>query len=126
MDINFELVVGFLEQNIIDILGVDLKPGVIKLLPGGIKHIRKKRLTYFEDYINKVPEIIKTPDYVGTNPKYANSVEYVKKYTDNILVAVRLECFTTLCVVTLYDITDSKIATMIEHGRIIEFTDGDS
>jgi len=120
MDINIELVVGFLEQKIIDILGVDLKPGVIKLLPGGIKHIRKKRLEYFEDYINKVPEIIKEPDYVGTNPKYTNSVEYVKKYEKNILVAVRLEYSSTLCVVTLYDVTDSKITTMVEHGRIIE------
>lgn len=33
---------GYLKKSIIDLLNVKLNPGEIKLLPGGIKHIRKK------------------------------------------------------------------------------------
>ena len=111
-------IVSFLEQYIIELLDLELKPGEIKLLYGGIRHIKKRRWACYYNYKDKIPEIIKTPDYVGTHPKYFNSVEYIKKVGDNILVAIRLDDINGLCVVTMYDVTDSKITTMLKHGRI--------
>ena len=111
-------IVGFLEQYIIELLDLELKPGEIKLLHGGIKHIKKRRLDCYNNYKDKIPEIIKIPDYVGTHPKYLNSVEFIKNIDENILVAIRLDDIEGLCVATMYDVTDSKIVVMLKYGRI--------
>jgi hypothetical protein len=108
--------VGYLKQEIIDLLGVKLNPGEIKLLPGGVKHIRKRRKELLNGYMSKIPKIIKEPNYVGTNPKYQNSVEFIK----NILVAVRLNDCGNLCVATMFDVTESKVTKMLEYGRIFK------
>ena len=118
MSIKIEIKVGYLERKIIDILDIDLKPGEIKLLPGGIKHICRKRLDCFNKYFSRIPEIIKSPDYVGVNPKYQNSIEYIKEFTDNILVAIRLQDSGSFSVVTMFYVTDSKISSMLRYGRI--------
>ena len=115
-----EIRVGYLKKEIIDLLKINLKPGEIKLLSGGIKHIRKRRTNCFNSYINKIPDIIKSPDYIGTNPKYLKSVEYIKKIDKNILVAVRLSPYGCLSVATMYEITESKILSMLSYGRIIK------
>ena len=115
-----EIRVGYLKKEIIDLLKINLKPGEIKLLSGGIKHIRKRRINCFNRYINKIPDIIKSPDYVGTNPKYLKSVEYIKKIDKNILVAVRLSPYGGLSVATMYEITESKILSMLSYDRIIK------
>jgi hypothetical protein len=113
-------IVGFLKQEIIDLLSIELKAGDIRLFPGSVKHIKKRRLNCYKRHKNKIPEIINTPDYVGTSPKYPNSVKFIKKYNDNILVAIRLENLKGLCVVTMYDVTESKIVNMLKHNRIKE------
>ena len=115
-----EIKVGYLKKEIIDLLKINLKPGEIKLLSGGIKHIRKRRTNCFNSYINKIPDIIKSPDYIGTNPKYLKSVEYIKKIDKNILVAVRLSTYGGLSVATMYEITESKILSMLSYDRIIK------
>jgi hypothetical protein len=118
MNIAIGIKVGYLKKSIIDLLGVKLKPGEIKLLPGGIKHIRKKRKKFFNNYFNKIPNIIKNPDYVGTNLKYPNSIEFVKKLEENILVVVRLHKSNILCVATMFEVTEAKILHMLKYGRI--------
>ncbi|MBU4449992.1 MAG: hypothetical protein KKE35_01715 [Actinobacteria bacterium] len=42
--------------------------------------------------------MIKSPDYIGTNSKYPNSVEYIKRFTKNILLVVRSNNCGVLCV----------------------------
>jgi len=111
-------IVGFLELHIIKLLNLDLEPGEIKLYSGGIKHIKKRRLDCYNNYKDKIPEIIKTPDYVGSHPKYRNSVDFIKRIDDNILVVIGQNYAKNLCVITMYDITDSKITSMLKCGRI--------
>lgn len=117
-DITTKTTVGFLTQKIILLLDLKLEPGDIKLLPGDVQHIKEKRLDCFNNHKDKIPKIIEDPDYVGTNPKYPNSVEYVKKFEYYILVAVILRRKKDLCVITMFDVTDSKINTMLKYGRI--------
>lgn len=113
--------VGYLKKNIINLLNIELNPGEIKLLPGGIKHIRGKRPGCFDKYLSKISSIISKPDYIGSNPKYPNSVEYIKKIEENVLVAIRLNNKKSiLCVATMYPITDSKIKRMVIKNRIIK------
>ena len=119
--ISLSIRVGYLEKNIIDLINVELSPGEIKLLPGGIKHIRKKRLDCFNKYLSEIPSIISKPDYIGSNPKYPNSIEYIKKIEENVLVAVRLDNKKSiLCIATMYPITNSKIKRMVIKNRIIK------
>ena len=43
-------------------------------------------------YIDYLPEIIENPDYVGVNPNENDkSIEFIKKYSKNVLVGVKLE-----------------------------------
>jgi hypothetical protein len=118
MNSSDENVVGFLELHIIKLLNLELEPGEIRLLHGGIKHIKDRRLDCYNKYKDKIPEIIKNPDYIGTHPKYLNSVEFIKKVGDNILVVIGQNYTKNLCVITMYDVTDSKIVTMLKYGRI--------
>lgn len=114
------LKVGYLKKDIIKKLKINLNPGEIYLLPGGVKHIEKKRKDFFQENMNDLPRIIKVPDYIGTNPKYENSVEFIKKLKRNILVAIRSNGYGTLSVVTMYEITDAKVNRMLKHKRIFK------
>ena len=119
MNSNFVLRVGYLKKDVINLLKLDFKPGEIVLLPGGIKHIRKKRKQFYLGYITKIPEIIDKPDYVGTNPKYSNSIEFIKKINTYVLVAIRPNNKGVLNVVTMFEVTDSKVSKMLKYSRII-------
>ncbi len=114
--------VGLLKQEVINILKVNLSPAGIFLLMGGIKHIRNKRYRCFRNYLNEIPEIIKNPEYVGTNPKYPNSVEFLKNIRGkNVLVAINTSPQKILKVSTMYTVTSSKLTNMLEHKRIKKF-----
>ena len=53
--VSLSIRVGYLEKSIIDLINVELNPGEIKHLPGGIKHIKKKRPDCEKEYV--LPEI---------------------------------------------------------------------
>ena len=77
------------------------------------------RHSEFVDYIEKIPDIIKNPDYVGRNPKEPNSLELVKRYEDNIQIAIKLDISKDyLYVATLFDIRESKIERRLASGRL--------
>ena len=121
MNSSLVLRVGYLKKDLINLLKLDLKPGEIVLLPGGIKHIRRKRKQIYLGYITKIPEIIDKPDYIGKNPKYSNSVEFIKKINKNVLVAIRPNNKGILNVATMFEVTDSKISRMLKYSRIFSF-----
>lgn len=51
----------------------------------------KKKHYDFLKYFEEIDNIIKNHDYVGTSPREEDvSIEYVKCYEDNVLVAVKL------------------------------------
>ena len=120
MNAKLVLRVGYLNKDVIDILKVNLKLREVFLLPGGIKHIRRKRKQIYLGYITKIPEIIEKPDYIGTNPKYPNSIEFIKKINEYILVAVRSNNNGILNVVTMFKVTDSKVSNMVKHNRTVD------
>lgn len=75
-------------------------------------------------YIDYIPDIIESPDYVGINPNEAGteSIELIKRYKDNILVGIKLdEENGYLYVSTMHDIQEGKISRRLYSGRIKEF-----
>ena len=86
------------------------------------KHILKRH-PECAAYIDNIPEILSNPDYIGTNPREKNSIEFIKCYSENILVAVKLDLQKDYYyVASVYDITNSKLTRRINSNRCIKFT----
>ena len=87
-DNNFKIITYDGRYN--DILGVDLPLLSIVQSNGLEKHISKKHPSCLK-YLNKIYEIIISPDYIGINPKETDSFELIKRYDDNILIGIKLQ-----------------------------------
>ena len=101
-----------------DILGCILPKLKIVQSVGLEKHISKRHTTCLK-YLDKINEIILTPDYVGINPKESGSFELIKQYGDNVLVGIKLDIKNNYYyVATLHDIKQSKIDNRLFSGRL--------
>lgn len=75
-------------------------------------------------YIDKLEEILQSPDYVGVNPNEPpnSSIELVKRYDDNILVGIKLDIENDyLYVSTIFGIQEQKIQRRLHSHRLKEF-----
>jgi phage-Barnase-EndoU-ColicinE5/D-RelE like nuclease3 len=111
--------VGYLRQDIIDLLGIPLPAKEILMYPGAIKHM-KKRPEHFEMYFQRIPDIINNPDYIGVHPSELNSIEFVKVLEGNVLVAVKLDPKGYLYLSSMYELTPSKVPKRLKSGRLIQ------
>lgn len=103
------------------ILNIELPCTVIYVSNGLRKHIQARHSNCL-DYVDKIPEIISNPDYIGKNPKEPNSIEIVKVYEDNIQIGIKLDVSKNyLYVATLFDIKQSKIERRLNSGRLKRF-----
>lgn len=112
-------VVGKLQQEIIDLLGLTLVAGDILMYPGAIKHIQRKRPDDFIKYFQRIPEIISEPDYVGVHPGEPDSVEFVKVLDDDVLVAVKLAPEGYLFLSSMYALAPAKVPKRLKSGRLV-------
>lgn len=89
-----------------------------------IEHIKKHLYENSEFSLEKmcelIPEILESPDYLGAREK-DSSIQFIKKYSDNILVAVRVDGRGKLSFRTLYTITESQLQDYIKKGKAWEF-----
>jgi hypothetical protein len=102
-----------------------LKKADIVLWRDRIEYTEKHKGNFFraEDYyecIENIPEIIKSPDYIGINPT-DSSLQFIKWYKRNILLAVRFNTQGKLSYRTLYPITDSQLQDYIRKNKAWEF-----
>lgn len=85
-------------------------------------HVAKNHPNQLQ-YLNNVADILNNPDYIGMNPKEPNSIELIKKYGDDILIAIKLDKGNNYYyLASLYDISTSKINSRIKSGRLKNFT----
>ena len=110
--------VGNYNQEFNDILDINLPCETIYQSVGVKSHVEKNHLEYIK-YLDNIPDIIASPDYIGRNPREDKSIEFVKCYEDNIKVAVKLDTKNDyLYVASLYEIKDSKVKKHLESGRL--------
>lgn len=89
-----------------------------------IDHIKKH--TYdssnlsIEEMCEIIPEIIDKPDYLGVRKKDL-SIQFIKRYYNNILVAVRMDSGGRLLFRTMYTITESQLSNYLNKDRAWEF-----
>ena len=83
-----------------------IPPGIIYQSSGLKKHIQKRHPECLE-YMDLIPFIIASPDYIGVNPNETSvSFELVKVLSENIQIGVKLDAKENyLYVATLHTIT---------------------
>ncbi|WP_409970106.1 PBECR2 nuclease fold domain-containing protein [Bengtsoniella intestinalis] len=71
-------------------------------------------------YIERLSDIIQSPDYIGVNPKeQGKSIELIKVLDDNVLVGVKFDKSRDyLYVASIYDIQSSKVERRLYSGRL--------
>ena len=107
-----------------DILGINISSFDIYRSKGLPAHMLKRHHEKCLKYIDYIPDIILTPDYIGINPNEikTQSIELIKRYRDNILIGIKLDKDNDyLYVSTMYDISESKIQRRLSGGRFREF-----
>jgi len=112
--------IGQVTEEIIRLLGCGNSPGVIFIGPSNIKHMKKNHPDDFVKYSMYIQDILQTPDFVGENPNNG-SLQFVKLFDDNVLVAVRLSSSGVYFARSLYVITETKLSNYRKSGRLIPF-----
>ena len=74
-------------------------------------------------HIEDLELILSNPDFVGVNPREKDaSFEYVKRFVDNVLVAIKLHKSSDFFYVpTMYRLQDYKLESRIKSGRLRKF-----
>ena len=106
-----------------DLLGIDIAPQTIYRSTGLLIHMIKRKHNNCTQYIDCIPDIICSPDFIGVNPnENGPSVEFVKRYDTNVLVGVKLDTYNNyLYVSTMYEVSESKVKRRLHSGRLMEF-----
>lgn len=117
--------IGELSQEVIDTLGLDLKPQNINIWSTRIEeHCEKHKKEYssptaYNQAVKSIPLIISQPDYVGLHKKNGN-LEYIKKLDDISLVGVQiLKGGGNLLFRTIFPISEVKLKNSIKSGEFI-------
>lgn len=95
-----------------------IKSNDILMWDNRFEHIEKHRMNFmniydFDEYVKKIPDIIENPDYIGIKDK-DESIQFIKQYNDNILIAVRVNAKGNLSFRTMYPITDGQLRDYIK------------
>ena len=105
------------------LLNIHLPTTEIWQYPGFEKHVAKKHQNCL-CYIDKVKEIIEKPDYISVNSRIPNSIEFIKRFSDLILLSVNLDCKNGyLYVSSLYDIEEAKLERKRHSGKLYQLFD---
>lgn len=86
-----------------------------------IRHTERHRKDFVseEEYelcFSKIPSIIQDPDYVSIHPN-KNSISFIRKFSDNVSVAVRLSMDGRLAYRTMYPLRESQLKNYISQRR---------
>jgi hypothetical protein len=116
-------IVGYITQEIIDILNLDIKNNTpIYIGDSNIEHIKNRHRYEFDKYFNDIEIILNSPDYIGLNPK-DGSILYVKLYKINgeyIRIAVKITSHGMCFAKTLHLLSTCNAERYIEKGTLIK------
>ena len=106
------------------ILDIDIAELDIYRSTGLPAHMVKRKHFNCLKYIDDIPDILENPDYVGVNPNEKDkSIEFVKKYSKNVLLGVKLEKEGQyLYISTMYEVQESKLNRRLYSGRLKEMS----
>jgi hypothetical protein len=87
------------------------------------KYIEKHKYDFktedeFYKHIALIPDIIENPDYVGKHPS-KNSIEYIKRIDEIMIVAVRIKDTGNLAFRSAYPLTEKQLSDYISCKTVI-------
>jgi len=112
--------VGYLRNEIIEQLGLNITSKEIIIYPGAIRHIRERHPYAFKKYFHRLIEMINRPDYIGIARRDHHKIEFIKKYKENILVALKMEEGNHIFVSSMYSVEESAIKKRVEEGGLYQ------
>lgn len=118
--------IGELSSDVINALGLDLKPQNINIWSTRIQeHCEKHKSEYstpnsYNQAVKSIPMIIKEPDYIGLHKN--GNIQYVKKLDDISLVGIQiLKGSGNLLFRTIFPLSEIKLKNSIKSGKLIPF-----
>lgn len=118
--------IGELNQEVIDLLQLDLKPQNVTIWSTRLEeHCEKHKKEYssinaYEQATKSIPLIISNPDYVGLHRN--GNIQYVKKLDDISLVGVQIvKGGGGLLFRTIFPITEGKLKHSVKIGKFIPY-----
>ncbi len=98
------------------ILGTEYEAFDIYMSKGLKTHLIKQKHYIASKYVDKLNEIIESPDYIGNHNR---NIEIVKVYKENIFISIKLdEKNSRYFVATMFDVKKGKIDAYINTGRL--------
>ena len=113
--------IGQVTNEVKEIFNIVLEASDIKVNKEGLRnHMMKRHHNDVIQHIEDLELILSNPDFVGINPREKGaSFEYVKRFDDNVLVAIKLHRSGDFFYVpTMYRIQDYKLQSRIKSGRL--------
>lgn len=124
MDRDRLIEVGEFYQELNNMAGSDLPLRKIYRSKGFPAHLLKQKHLNCLRLIDSIPDIIRSPDYVGISPnENGNAIELIKTFNkDNILLGIKLNIDKNyLYVSTMYEIQRSKLNRRLHSGKLKKF-----
>lgn len=116
--------VAFLQKHCPDLFN-QIKGRTIIMWKDRIEHLKKHGYETVgmpvEKMCSLIPEIIEKPDYLGIKKKDL-TIQFIKRYLDNMIVVVRMDNKGRLLFRSMYTITESQLSDYLRKGSAWEFT----
>lgn len=126
--------IGRFDQHMVDFI-LSKKPGFagristdkdILFWAARVKHTERHRKDFtddaeFEQCIRDIPKIIQSPDYISIHPT-DESVSFIKKYTKNISVAIKISTDGKMVYRTMYPLRESQLNEYIKNNRAWKYS----
>ena len=107
--------VGRLNSKIDKLVGKTISNIDIFRSKGLLTHLLKRKHYTAAKYLDYLPDVLQTPDYVGY---IGGVVELVKLFKEDIFVSVKLDSSRDLYyIATMFDVKKSKIEANVKSGR---------
>jgi len=117
--------IGIVSTVVSETLGEDgrqYKAGdMIYLGDNNVKHMKRRHLSAYLKYGDRLSQIISEPDFIGIND-LDGSLEYVKIFDDHVKLVVRVAGDKRLYVRTMYTTYKSRTEYFIKSGRLKPLT----
>ena len=113
--------IATLSPKLKELIDLDDVPSDIRVQLEGLKaHLIKRGHENMIPYMERLPEILSSPDYIGVNPREkGKSAEFIKVFDKNVLVAIKLHKSENFFYVpTMYEIQEYKLQTRFKNGRL--------
>ncbi|NMC56957.1 MAG: hypothetical protein GYA50_07045 [Eubacteriaceae bacterium] len=118
--------IGELKQDMIDLLSLNCKPKNIILWEDKIEYIKKHindfelGIDQFNECVAQIPQIIDEPDYIGMHPS-KNSIEFIKRLSTLVIVAVRFKQSGNLAFRSFYPLSETQLNDYIKSGTVVRY-----